>query len=48
MRQYGAPVIEINRMEMVDKEVQSLTDNMNSVAATLQLGSSESASKEGS
>ena len=34
-------------MEMVDKEVQSLTDNMNHATATLQLGSSESASKEG-
>ncbi len=38
------------KMEMVNKEVQSLTDNMNRATcttATLQLGSSESASKEG-
>ena len=34
-------------MEMVDKEVQSLTDNMNCENKTLQLGSSESEFDEG-
>jgi hypothetical protein len=43
----GALGVKINGMEMVNKEVQSLTDNMNHVTATLQLGSSESAFKEG-
>ena len=43
----SAPGIKINGMEMVDKEVQSLTDNMNCVTTTLQLGSSESASNKG-
>ena len=44
----GALGVEINGMEMVDKEIQSLTNNMNRATVTLQLGSSESASKEGS
>ena len=43
----GAPGVMINGMEMVDKEEKSLTDKMNCTTATLQLGSSESASKEG-
>ncbi len=43
----GAPGVTINGMEMVDKEEKSLTDNMNRATATLQLGSSESASVEG-
>ena len=44
----GASGVKIDGMEMVDKEVQSLTDNMNRATATLQLGSSaESASDKG-
>ena len=43
----GAPGVKINGMKMVNKEVQSLTDNMNRATRTLQLGSSESASYEG-
>jgi len=35
-------------MEMVDNEVQSLTDNINHATADLKLGSSESAPEEGS
>jgi hypothetical protein len=42
----SAPGVKIDGIE-IDKEVQSLTDNMNRATATLQLGSSESASKEG-
>ena len=43
----GAPGVTIDGMDMVDKEEKSLIDNMNRATATLQLGSSESASKEG-
>jgi hypothetical protein len=44
----GTSVVEIDGMEIVDKEVQSLTNNMNRATADLQLGSSESAPEEGS
>jgi hypothetical protein len=44
----GAPGVKIDGMEMVNKEVQSLTNNMNRATADLQLCSSESASEEGS
>ncbi len=43
----GAPGVTINGIEMVNKEVQSLTNNMNRATATLHLGSLESASDEG-
>ena len=43
----SAPGVRINGMEMVNKEVQSFTNNMDRATATLQLGSSESASDEG-
>ncbi len=44
----GTLVVEIAKMEMVDKGVQSLTNNMNHATADLQLGSSELAPEEGS
>lgn len=40
--------VEIDGMEMVDEEGQSLTDNMNRATAALQLGSSESEQTGGS
>jgi hypothetical protein len=39
-------VIEINGMEMVELEVQSLTDNMNRATEKLQLSSQESSQAE--
>ena len=39
--------VEINGLEIIDTEVQSLTDNMNRATAGLKLGSSESGQEEG-
>ena len=44
----GASGVEIDGMEMVEGEVQSLTYNKNHTTANLKLGSSESAPEEGS
>jgi hypothetical protein len=42
----GSSGVEIDGMEMVDKEAQSFTDIMNHATADLKLGSSESAPEE--
>jgi hypothetical protein len=44
----GTSGVEIDGMEMVEEEGQSLTENMNRATADLKLGSSESAPEEGS
>jgi len=44
----GTSSVEIDGMEMVEEEGQSLTKNMNRTTADLKLGSSESAPEEGS
>jgi len=44
----GTSGVEIDGMEMFEEEGQSLTENMNSATADLQLGSPESAPEEGS
>jgi hypothetical protein len=44
----GTSGVEIDGIEMVEEEGQSLTANMNRATADLKLGSSESAPEEGS
>jgi len=44
----GRSRVEIDGIEMVEEEGQSLTENMNRATADLKLGSSESAPEEGS
>jgi hypothetical protein len=44
----GTSGVKIDEMEMVEKEEQSLTNNMNCATADLQLGSSKLAPEEGS
>ena len=44
----GALGVEIDGMELVEEEVQSLTNNMNRATADLKLGSSKSAPEESS